>query len=727
MARLMMDSLEKDDMLVSAGFTTQDAPGNGLLQIAALHGHFRISDQLLNRGININAVDRNHGTALQAAIYMGQGDICRQLLDWESPNATTSQQSQVGLKERINVNMKGGYFGCALQVAAYMANEDLVRELVGPRHRADVNIFGGKYGYPLQAAVQTGRMAVVRHILPRSNVNFKGGKYGSAMQAVARGIYRERTFLPEISRGQALQHPAQSSPGHYVARARGDDASETDYVQVAEALFSEGARMDGDSGVLDNPINAATCSGSEAMLRLMLVGFETRSSEWREEKSMVFTKALLTAVTRSPMNQEGLVRLLIENGARIQYQTSEVLPKLPLEAAVTNGLLDVVNYLLKVRDTAGQYADILAESGIHGTALHAAIAVSKPGKEVMAECLILRMAEEWGAKQRPSSDTDNARNNMTSQAGAHASTVYSPITRNIDDKEIDWTIWDAEYGNLLQLATVSGLKSTVSLLLDYGADANVRDTSQRTALHLAAWFGLPQIARLLLDGGADANAKDEWGATPLDQAEKSLDGDKHPGVSEQDLQDVIQTLQGEIQEIDSTKTGMEFRGPKRIPGAAQTPRLGAKPVFQMPFWIPGVGFRATVVDFWESEEQECLLLRRPRIEDILHHRGVLDSIMTSRSKPDIVKNKLRWIHIPTNNMTWAEMIINTLCRDKNVAYKSLWGTDPFYSSPDFSPHTRLAPRCGRLVPDGPMISGAESQSTPLFMAVRLVGSMLYMH
>jgi hypothetical protein len=103
--------------------------------------------------------------------------------------------------------------------------------------------------------------------------------------------------------------------------------------------------------------------------------------------------------------------------------------------------------------------------------------------------------------------------------------------------------------------------------------------------------------------------------------------------------------------IDIEKTGMEFRGRKRMSGLAQTPTIGAKPVFEMTFWNPGVGFRATVVDIWEFEEQEYLLLKKPRIEDILHHKGALDTILRYRGKPASVNNKLRWIHIPTNNVS----------------------------------------------------------------------------
>ncbi|KAH6696523.1 ankyrin repeat-containing domain protein, partial [Leptodontidium sp. MPI-SDFR-AT-0119] len=245
------------------------------LQVAALKGHLSTSQHLLDRGININAVDRNHGTALQAAIYMGRKEIYDFLLGWDGPDDRTSDKADDGANDRVKVNTKGGYYGCALQVAAYRANEDLVKLLVESK-KADVNIYGGKYGSPLQAAVRTGCLAVVQHILPKSNVNYRGGKYGTALQAVGRGRYRTRIRLPELSRGQ---------------------------------IFYE------------------------------------------------------------------------------------------------------------------------------------------------------------------------------------------------------WTKWDDKYGNLVQLATFSGLKKTVEMLLKYEAGPNVPDTSQRTALHIAAWSGFPQIVQLLLDNGAAINAK----------------------------------------------------------------------------------------------------------------------------------------------------------------------------------------------------------------------------
>ncbi|KAE9378682.1 ankyrin, partial [Stipitochalara longipes BDJ] len=301
-------------MLESAGFTTQDASGNGLLQIASLCGYLDMLNILLNRGININAVDRNHGTALQAAIYMGHEAIYRELLEWPTQRLDTT-------KGKLDVNTKGGYYGCALQVAAYRANSEVVNKLLDMG--AKVNISGGKYGYPLQAAVRTGSMDIVRPILSKAgiDVNAKGGRYGNALQAVARGEYKNRMALPEISRGQVLKQLAKDSNGKPVARVDKDPEAE-DYVTVATELLSKGALLDGGSGTLDNPINAAACSGSKEMLRLMLDHFKDekkRAESWNEEPWKILTKALLTAIIQSPKNQKDLVELLVQRGARIQY------------------------------------------------------------------------------------------------------------------------------------------------------------------------------------------------------------------------------------------------------------------------------------------------------------------------------------------------------------------------------------------------------------------------
>jgi hypothetical protein len=258
-------------------------------------------------------------------------------------------------------------------------------------------------------------------------------------------------------------------------------------------------------------------------------------------------------------------------------------------------------------------------------------------------------------KERSRAEADDSYNKKASTTGLHAATIDKHVTGFYHERaSLDWTIWDADYGNLLQLAVALGLEDTVSLLLKYGVDPNVRDTSQKTALHLAAWFGFSQIVKLLLANDADIYAKDESGATPLDQAESSLDNDNHAGA-QRDLGEIIQTLRRKIQKVQETdriKVGMEFLGATRNSNflARDLPRK-AKSVFAMPFWNPGVGFRATIVDIWDIDDQEYLMLTRPNIEDILYNREALDWMMTSKSERVGALNKLRWIHIPVNNVS----------------------------------------------------------------------------
>lgn len=77
----------------------------------------------------------------------------------------------------------------------------------------------------------------------------------------------------------------------------------------------------------------------------------------------------------------------------------------------------------------------------------------------------------------------------------------------------------------LILATVFGKREAVRVLIQAGADLEVRNKSGGTALHQACFFAQPQIVELLLDAGADPTKLNNYGATPLELAPEHLDSE----------------------------------------------------------------------------------------------------------------------------------------------------------------------------------------------------------
>lgn len=84
----------------------------------------------------------------------------------------------------------------------------------------------------------------------------------------------------------------------------------------------------------------------------------------------------------------------------------------------------------------------------------------------------------------------------------------------------------------LHLAVLKDNREVVSILLDNGADIDIRarDVYKGSPLEWAAFFGIKDMAIFLAESGADLNAKNAIGTTPLDAIKAD-----NPFVSEKDL------------------------------------------------------------------------------------------------------------------------------------------------------------------------------------------------
>src|SRR5215510_7057684 len=70
----------------------------------------------------------------------------------------------------------------------------------------------------------------------------------------------------------------------------------------------------------------------------------------------------------------------------------------------------------------------------------------------------------------------------------------------------------------IQSATAGGHQKIVKMLLDYGADPNIREQGGYTPLHAAAQNGDEDMIRVLLFGGADLTIASNNGKTAIDLA-----------------------------------------------------------------------------------------------------------------------------------------------------------------------------------------------------------------
>jgi ankyrin repeat protein len=211
---------------------------------------------------------------------------------------------------------------------------------------------------------------------------------------------------------------------------------------------------------------------------------------------------LMLAVTDTYLSEQ--VRELIRCGADIHGRDRS--GKSVMMIALDHGCLDLVGLLLE----------------------HGALADKRPDVDTTGEggrlALLLAIYQNDGEAVHRLLDKEvdpNARNMqgrtplMMAVEMGHADITSSLLSRGADvgAKEADANNWTA-----LHVAAYGGQAVCARVLVEHGAEIDVRDRGQWTPLIWAAWSSSAAIVRLLLEHGANVHAEDVEGNSALSQA-----------------------------------------------------------------------------------------------------------------------------------------------------------------------------------------------------------------
>ncbi len=98
--------------------------------------------------------------------------------------------------------------------------------------------------------------------------------------------------------------------------------------------------------------------------------------------------------------------------------------------------------------------------------------------------------------------------------GGNLEAIQYFLMENVDINARDNNGWTP----LLRSASVGGVKEVADLLCKFKADVNVLDNEKKSALMVAVINGNQPFVQVLVENGADLNLKNEYGRTPYEMA-----------------------------------------------------------------------------------------------------------------------------------------------------------------------------------------------------------------
>ncbi|KAG8782204.1 hypothetical protein FRC15_007339 [Serendipita sp. 397] len=527
-------SVEIVELLLVAGADVNASGGEfgTALHVAARHGSSEIIQLLIDNGHDVNPWVQMYGTALTLAARHGHD---------EGEYGTALQAATAGKNESIvllllefgaKVNLPCcGKFGNPLQAAARMGKMSLVQLLID--RGADVNARGGRYETALQAAAAKGDETIVRLLLSKkADVNIVGGDYQTALRAAAaeghEGIVKLLLAAgADINITTVGEHTSASDPYSITSfRSTLEVAVASGNIAIVQLLLDHGMDINASEESCSASLSHAAALPTTTMLEFLIDqganvklygGMATFTAANRRKidplKLLIRHGANINYCTQhsgsalqecAHMGHREIMELLLESGADVNAQGGFY--GTALQRAIESGKKEISMELLR------RGADVNAKAGKWGTALSMA---ARKGDEEMVRELLQRGA-----------DVNLTHGYHSNALQAAIDGDYYEMANELLDKGADPSV-PGVHGTALISACGYGKVGQIQLvkrILSYGVDIEAVDPARPedsatpgtrfyvTALQYAAYAGNEAVARLLIEAGANVNMKaGTWG------------------------------------------------------------------------------------------------------------------------------------------------------------------------------------------------------------------------
>ncbi|OAQ99952.1 hypothetical protein LLEC1_04023 [Akanthomyces lecanii] len=541
------------------------SPNASLFYVLAEKGFSTLIRTRLKDDSHVHCFGERYGFPLFAALANGNKDAVAALLNSPSricngiditdglncrkdfkdyknrtPLSWAAQDGRAGIVKLLlqtvtTINVVDGGGRTSLSRASENGHEAVARLLIDKG--ADVNASDKDRSTPLLLASQGGQETIARLLIDR----------GADIEALDKD--RKTPLLWALGNGHKAVAGLLIDKGADVNTSDKDGsiplllASRRGHEAIAGLLINNGADVNTSDKNGWTPLLLASEKGQETVARLLLekrVQIEAKDSEYGRT-------SLLWAAA---MGQEAVVKLLLENGVNVNATDKD--GRTSLLWAAVNGHAAIVQRLIAAEKLDHDAVDDNGQTALSWAAannnenvvklLLAAEGVNPNSRDNHDRTPLLRVAISTPAIIRKNSghalqdynmqlmllEQQNKTRLMMSRQGRSiprphhligwAVQQFSNIVKLLLENGANVEVKDEDGRTALSYIAEQGHEAIVKILLEKGANVEAKDRNGQTPLSWAAEKGHEAIVKMLLEKGAYVEAKDKGGQTPLSLA-----------------------------------------------------------------------------------------------------------------------------------------------------------------------------------------------------------------